>query len=306
MTCDSFKTSKFSEKHLAETMIPPIPTSKSKTNFSIDWIVKSSESNALKNGSDCGVSSIDSCTSRYIPMDYDSEIFKALRLPAHFLQHKDIPVNTIPQHQPSLSPSQQSVSPLHFLSQSPPEHQQSGSPTHQQNHQQFTSHDRNNATTQQIVHSAPSPQPAPTEFSISDNNGQSKVPHSQQGPIRPIPFTPLKRMNMQDMQMQEMQTAASLASSMQHSEMVAAQLQLVAALAYRQQQQQHHQPGSAAAVAASMEASKYNAHHQQQMQIAQMLNQQNCDRTTYPMSPWMINRHGRMFPRGYANGKNFF
>lgn len=282
-------------------MIPPIPTSKSKTNFSIDWIVKSSESNALKNGSDCGVSSIESCANRYLPMDYDSEIFKALRLPAHFLQHKDIPVNTIPQHQPSLSPPQQSVSPLHYLSQSPPEHQQSSSPTHQQHHHQFTSHDRNNSAIQQIVHLAPSPQPAPTELNTTDNNGQAKVPHSQQGPIRPIPFTPLKRMNMQEIQMQEMQTAASLASSMQHSEMVAAQLQLVAALAYRQQQQ-HHQPGSAAAVAASMEASKYNAHHQQQMQIAQMLNQQNCDRTTYPMSPWMINRHGRMFPRGYANG----
>lgn len=211
-------------------MIPPVQTTtatKSKTDFSIDWIVKNDAANISKNNivSDDSVSVHHINKPPSLPKDYETEISKALRIPPHLMQREFM-------H----SDAMQLKMPL----------------------DEYIRNMQNNA---------------------GGGGGGGQTTHE---PIRPMPMLPSRP---------DLQQQASLAS-MQHTDFVNAQLQLAAALAHRQQNTAPH-PFSAEA--------KYSP----PMHLSQLLHH-NFQRTTYPIQPWLINRHGRIFPHGFAGGKHRF
>lgn len=260
---------------LAPTSVMAMPTSKPKIGFSIDSIVGNgltkSPPHFSPNSEGSGpMSPLSDCG---YPTEIQIQNQYRIRIPT---SQSDIH-RALRQCSPSeihhrLSQLQNSPTPTDInrnlqprLPESPPHHQESPTRINIHSPQQTRlSPDHHN-------HRTPSPLPTPPS-----SKGPIVVPGIPAGLVRPFPH------NLSDIKNVPPYLNSPEMVAAQNPHFLAAQFQMAAALAHGQnhgfppggmQQHQHH------------------------------LNNQNIARDTYPLYPWLLSRHGRIFPHRFPGSK---
>lgn len=257
-----------------QIMIPPTPTSlttmpasKAKIGFSIDSIV----------GEDVTRSPKDIKTDFKYVNDYQTEIARALRI------NDSIGSNDAGRLKADIDKEQQQQQ-LHcrmpgYFEYSPMNRESSISPSYKQSN--LPSEENNS------IRRSRTPSPHRTAAGNTDHSqfcggvGQS-VQHPNNGPIRPLPIVPQQNL-IESKQIPPYLNLPGL-SQAHNPHVLQAQFQMAAALAQRHAE--HGFPPQ----------SKFSHHPPH-------LVNPNMGRESYPLYPWLLSRHGRIFPHGFPGSK---
>lgn len=253
-------------------MIPPTPTtlttmpaSKTKIGFSIDSIV----------GDDVNKSQKDKHDFKYVN-DYQTEIARALRLPDPLTTdlnkyRPDINSKDMPRQMPTLF----EYSMKREISNSPPSAY--GQTTQLPSDENLLRRSSRSPSPHRTITAGI--EPTPLQFM----NGI----HSPNGPIRPMPIAPPP--NIVDTKpMPSYMGLGPAGAPHPDPRLIQAQFQMAAALAQRQAMEQSSFPPGG----------PFRHAHQ-----PHMVNPAVMGRDSYQLYPWLLNRHGRIFPHGFPGSK---
>lgn len=287
---------------LAPTSVMTMPISKPKIGFSIDSIVGNRNLTKSPN-SECSETPLSPVSDYGYPSDYHNshqrspklptspaELHRALRLPENCtsqefqqrLSHSRHNNNNIskPESPPPQTGQHDIFHNIHRFPESPPISRQDS--RNAEFHKSPSHRTHCSPDTNRMRRSSPTPSPEPA---IEHPQGPIMVPSLPGGLIRPYPMTagpPPPPLASNGMDMKSMPAYLNQQDMAQQQHFLAAQFQAAAALA-----QHGFPPGTG--------LPPHSAH----------FNNPNVPRDSYPLYPWLLSRHGRIFPHRFPGSKYF-